>query len=253
MRTPHGSACACAATDGGAAGGRCTEVPATAAPEAFDPKGKKIGYIYLTLAHPYYQAHSKQVQEYAKELGIELVERDGKIDAAVQTAAMEDLIAQKVDGIVFALIDPAASVPVIQEAQKAGIPVVTFAIRHGERRMCRLWESRRGLRRRRRGRKRRRDSTRSLARIPRRTSRQWNVRRTQAAVDRADGFIKGFTGADPKAKVITRADGGCVRDKALAATEDLLQAHPEVNVVYGAMVIRRWVHWRRCRAWAAGR
>jgi ribose transport system substrate-binding protein len=53
-------------------------------------------------------------------------------------------------------------------------------------------------------------------------------------VDRADGFIKGFTGADPKAKVVTRADGGCVRDQALSATEDLLQAHPEVNVMYGA-------------------
>ena len=84
------------------------------------------------------------MQEYAKELGIELVERDGKIDAAVMASAMEDLIAQKVDGIVFALLDPAASVPSIQEAQKAGIPVVTFAIGTVRKRMRRLSASQRG-------------------------------------------------------------------------------------------------------------
>jgi ribose transport system substrate-binding protein len=32
---------------------------------------------------------------------------------------------------------------------------------------------------------------------------------------------------------VARADGNCVRDQALSATEDLLQAHPEVNVIYG--------------------
>ena len=56
---------------------------------------------------------------------------------------------------------------------------------------------------------------------------------TQAVVERADGFIKGFTEADPKAKVVARVDGKCVRDEALAATEDLLQKNPEVNVIYG--------------------
>lgn len=219
-------------------------VPAPQAPPAptaaaepakapFDPTKLKVGYIYLILEHPYYQAHSRHVQEYAKELGFTLVERDGKFDAAVQASAMEDLIAQKVDGIVFCLADEAASVPAIQEAQKAGIPVVTFAIHHGEEANAPFV----GI-----------PEAEATEKAGRETAKRFHAAfgadtqalvatvecpSVQQVVDRADGFIKGFQAEDPKAQVVARADGGCVRDKALAATEDLLQKNPEVNVIYG--------------------
>jgi len=173
------------------------------------------------------------VQDYAKELGFTLVERDGKFDAAEQASAMEDLIAQKVDGIVFCLADEAASVPAIQEAQQAGIPVVTFAIHHGEEanapfvgipeaeatekagaEAAKRFHAKFGA-----------DTQALIATV--------ECPATQQVVDRADGFVKGFTTADPKAKVVARVDGKCQRDKALAATEDLLQKNPEVNVIYG--------------------
>jgi ribose transport system substrate-binding protein len=205
-----------------------------AAPEVkFDPTGKKIGYIYLTLAHPYYQAHQAHTREYAKQLGFELVEYDGKADAAVMTNAMEDLIEQKVDGIVFALLDPAAAVPSINEAQKAGIPVVTFAIKHGDEAKAPFVGIPEGKATEQAGKL-------AAARFVKQfgADAQANVATVecpsiQAIVDRADGFIKGFTEALPEAKVVARADGNCVRDQALSATEDLLQAHPEVNVIYG--------------------
>jgi ribose transport system substrate-binding protein len=220
-----------------------TEAPATEAPteaaaeapaaEEFDPSQLTIGYIYLILEHPYYQAHSGQVQEYAEELGFTLVERDGQFDAAVQASAMEDLIAQGVDGIVFALADSAASVPSIQEAQAAGIPVVTFAIPHGEEAdapFVGIPES---------------ESTEAAGREAAARFHASFGADTQAmiatvecpsvsqVVERADGFIAGFTAEDPEAEVVSRVDGGCVRDLALAATEDLLQANPEINVIYG--------------------
>ncbi len=219
---------------------KATEVSAapTAVQQAAQASGKaikdlKIGYIYLTLEHPYYQAHSKHVQDYAKELGFTLIERDGKQDAAVQASAMEDLIAQKVDGIVFCLADEAASVPAIQEAQKAGIPVVTFAIHHGKEahapfvgipeaeatekagiEAAKRFHAAFGA-----------DTQAQIATV--------ECPAIQQVVDRADGFIKGFTTADPKAKVVARVDGKCARDKALAASEDLLQKNPQVNVIYG--------------------
>lgn len=208
--------------------------PTTAPAQAsFNPKGKKIGYIYLTLAHPYYQAHQAHVREYAKQLGFDLVEYDGKADAAVMTNAMEDLIAQKVDGIVFALLDPAAAVPSINEAQKAGIPVVTFAIKHGDGAKAPFVGIPEGKATEEAGKL-------AAARFVKQfgADKQANLATVecpsiQAVVDRADGFIKGFTETMPNAKVVARTDGKCVRDKALAAAEDLLQSHPEVNVIYG--------------------
>jgi ribose transport system substrate-binding protein len=209
------------------------KVEPTKAPAAKSVKDLKIGYIYLTLEHPYYQAHSRHVQQYAKELGFTLVERDGKGDAAVMASAMEDLIAQKVDGIVFCLIDEAASVPVINEAQQAGIPVVTFAIHHGAgakapfvgipekeatsaagKEAAKRFHEKFG-----------KDTQAKLATV--------ECPEIQQVVDRADGFIEGFKSVDPNVQVVARADGKCFREKALAATEDLLQAHPDVNVIYG--------------------
>ena len=200
---------------------------------AQDRSGLTIGYIYLTLEHPYYQAHSRHVQEYAQELGFTLVERDGKFDAVEQANAMDDLIAQGVDGIVFALADPAAAVPAIQAAQAAGIPVVTFAIIHGEeadapfvgipeaeatseagRQAAARFRAKFGA-----------DAAAVVATV--------ECPAIQQVVDRADGFIAGFTEVIPEATIVARADGQCVRDKALAATEDLIQAHPDVNVIYG--------------------
>jgi ribose transport system substrate-binding protein len=212
-----------------AAAPAATEVPTAAS----SLKGKKIGYVYLTLAHPYYQAHSKQVQEYAKELGFTLVERDGKFDAAVQASAMEDLIAQKVDGIVFALADAAASVPSIEEAQKAGIPVVTFAIKHGADAHAPFVGIPEGVAPEAAGKEAAKRFHEKFGADAQANVATVECPATQAVVDRADGFIKGFTEADPKAKVVARVDGKCVRDEALAATEDLLQKNPEVNVMYG--------------------
>ncbi len=202
-------------------------------PAAFDWKGKKLGYIYLTLEHPYYQAHSKHVEDYAKEIGLELVERDGKMDAAVMASAMEDLIAQKVDGIVFALLDPAAAVPSIEEAQKAGIPVVTFAIRHGEGAQAPFVGIPEGEATEKAGIEAAKRFHATFGADTQAMIATVECPATQAVVDRADGFIKGFTATDAKAKVVARVDGKCSRDKALAATEDLLQKNPEVNVIYG--------------------
>jgi len=194
----------------------------------------RLGYVYLTLEHPYYQAHSSHAQAYADELGIELVEYDGEIDAAVMANAMEDLIAQEVDGIVFALLDPAAAVPSILDAQDAGIPVVTFAIKHDAEGVSTSFVGiPEGV------------ATEAAGEIAaKRFAEQFGegtqayvatveCPATQAVVDRADGFVKGFTAVMPEAEVVARVDGECVRDKALAATEDLLQVNPEVNVIYG--------------------
>lgn len=195
--------------------------------------GKTVGVIYLTEAHPYYQAHMKWTEDFASKCGIKLVEIDGKADAAVMTTAMEQLIAQKVDGIIFALLDPAAADPVINDALKAEIPVVTFAIKQGANAHVPFVGIPEGVATEQAGIE---AAKRFHAKFGADVAAKLVIVDCPAiasVVDRSNGFIKGFTATDPKATVLARVDGGCLREKAVKAMEDAIQAHPDVNVVYG--------------------
>ena len=54
-----------------------------------------------------------------------------------------------------------------------------------------------------------------------------------AMQQRSNPFIEGVKSVDATAEVVSRLDGAGSSEKALAAAQDMLQAHPEVNIVYG--------------------
>ena len=85
-----------------------------------------IGQVFWGLHDSYQHAHQIQTQKYCDELGIEYIPLDGQLQPDVQTAAMEDLIARGVDGIICQAYDQASMELSIQAAQDAGIPVVSF-------------------------------------------------------------------------------------------------------------------------------
>lgn len=85
-----------------------------------------IGQVFWGLHDSYQHAHQIQTQKYCDELGIEYIPLDGQMKPEVQTAAMEDLIARGVDGIICQAYDQASMELSIQAAQDAGIPVVSF-------------------------------------------------------------------------------------------------------------------------------
>ncbi len=85
-----------------------------------------IGQVFWGLHDSYQHAHQVQTQKYLEELGIEYIPIDGQMKPEVQTAAMEDLIARGVDGIICQAYDQASMELSIQMAQDAGIPVVSF-------------------------------------------------------------------------------------------------------------------------------
>ena len=92
-----------------------------------EEKGKLvIAEVFWGLHDSYQQVHQLQVAKYCEELGIEFIAVDGQMKPEVQTAAMEDLIARKVDGIICQAYDQPSMEIMIQLAQDAGIPVVSF-------------------------------------------------------------------------------------------------------------------------------
>jgi ribose transport system substrate-binding protein len=197
-------------------------------------KKLKIGVIYLTAEHPYYQAHAKHTQAYAKEKGFDLVELDGKVDQANMATQMENLVAQKVDGIIYCLLDGKAASADINAAQAAGIPVITFAIKHDPASASCTFV---GLDEKAAGalggekageyfKKNFADKKAKIAVV--------ELAGVSASTDRSDGFIEGFKKVIPDAEVAIRLNGEGKKDKAMTVVEDTIQASPDINVWFGA-------------------
>jgi ribose transport system substrate-binding protein len=77
--------------------------------------------------HPYYEPVYEGFKAAAKKYGVKVDKVDPqKFELPLQVRVIEDLIAQHVDGIAISALDDAGLVPVIEEATKAGIKVITF-------------------------------------------------------------------------------------------------------------------------------
>ena len=76
--------------------------------------------------NPYWAAFEEGAKAKGKELGVDVnvVSPPSETDVQAQISQIEDLIAQKVDGIALAPTDPAALAPAVDEAKAAGINVV---------------------------------------------------------------------------------------------------------------------------------
>jgi ribose transport system substrate-binding protein len=88
-----------------------------------DLSGKTIGYCTPSLNAPYYQALLQSIQETTEKNGMIFLSADGQDDINKQVAAVEDLITKGVDALLLNPKDPDALVGVTKLAKAAGIPV----------------------------------------------------------------------------------------------------------------------------------
>lgn len=88
-----------------------------------DLKGKKIGYCTPSLNAPYYQALYQSIKSNAEKNGMIFLSADGQNDINKQVAATEDLITKGIDALLLNPLDPDALVGVTKAASKANIPV----------------------------------------------------------------------------------------------------------------------------------
>lgn len=84
-----------------------------------------IGFTNLGVGVNAYTAEYQRVFDaYAAELGIKTVVLDSGTDPAKQGSQVQDLITQKVDGIIIWPVNAAAVVPFVKQAHDAGFPIV---------------------------------------------------------------------------------------------------------------------------------
>jgi ribose transport system substrate-binding protein len=91
-------------------------------------KTKTLTFVMVTKAvHPYYEPCYEGFQAAGAKYNVKVERADPqKMELPLQVKAIEELIAQHVDGIALSAVDDAGLVPVIADATKAGIKVITF-------------------------------------------------------------------------------------------------------------------------------
>jgi ribose transport system substrate-binding protein len=187
---------------------------------------KTIGVTLLTRAHVFYKDLEEGLREEAAKDGYELIVTAGDFDLGKQSAQIEDFITRKVDAIIVSPVDSRGIGPAIRKANEAKIPVFTADIASQEGAVVshiasdnvaggRLAGEYLGKLLGGQG---------SIAIIGQPT--------VTSVLDRVQGFkeaIAKFSGIT----IVADVNGEGVRDKALQASADVLQAHPDLKGIFG--------------------
>jgi ribose transport system substrate-binding protein len=92
--------------------------------DAFAQKKVKIGVSLPAADNPFFVRMRSGIEEAAKKYNVEYRLFLAGENQAKQLADCEDLIQSKVDALVFVPVDTQASVPIVEQAVAAGIPVI---------------------------------------------------------------------------------------------------------------------------------
>ncbi|WP_102126932.1 ABC transporter substrate-binding protein [Deinococcus planocerae] len=192
----------------------------------------KVGFAQTESNNPWRIAQTKSMQDEAKRLGHRLVYTDAAGSAAKQVADVDSMIAQRVDAIFLAPREEKPLAAAVKKARAAGIPVilldrnvdpslakagvdyVTFIgsdfIEEGRRVGQWLTKNMKG---------------------EARVIQLLGTTGSSPANDRRKGFEDAVKG-NAKVRILASQTGDFARDKGRQVMETLLQAHPDVNVVY---------------------
>ena len=206
------------AASGAAAGG--------AAPAA--KSGATIGVTLLTRTHPFYQDLEAGLRAAADEHGYRLNVQAGEFDPTRQKDQIEDFIVRKVAAIVVCPCDSKSVGTSIEAANQAGIPVFTADIAclaPGAKVVCHVASDNEAG-----GRLAARAMVRAL-------NEHGNVAiidqpEVESVIARVHGF-EAELADKPGVRIVAKLTGHGVKDRAFATTEDVLQAHRDLDGIFG--------------------
>jgi ribose transport system substrate-binding protein len=187
---------------------------------------RTIGVTLLTRAHVFYKDLEEGLRTEAAKNGYELIVTAGEFDLGKQSAQIEDFITQKVDAIIVCPVDSRGIGPAIKKANDANIPVFTADIAAQEGNVvCHIAS----------------DNV-AGGRLAGEYLAKFLHGRGNVAIigqptvtsvlDRVQGF-KDAIAKFPDMKIVADVNGEGVRDKAMQAAADVLQAHPDLDGIFG--------------------
>lgn len=197
-------------------------------------EGIVIGKVPITLAAEFHQSLVKHEIAYAKEkYGASVKVIDGEFKTDVAVSAVDDFIAQGVDGILLHTMGGAVLDEAIKSAHDSGIPISTFYNEPDTKTAPHVQINEA-------------ETSFQMGVI---AAKKWKefypdkpikigliayLNIPHAVKMRSEPFTKGVMSVDSNAVVASKLDGGGTAEQSLAAAQDMLQAHPEVNIVYGS-------------------
>jgi ribose transport system substrate-binding protein len=188
-------------------------------------KTKTIGVTLLTREDEFYRQLEAGLRQAADAHGYKIILTSGDRDLAKQQSQIDNFIVQAVDAIVVCPVDSKGIGPAIDKANQNHIPVFTADIAAASGHVVSHVASDNIA-----GGKLAADY------IAKALGEHGNVgvigeNDVQTTLDRQQGFREGLA-AYPNMHLVASLDGSGVRDRALKAADDLLQAHPDVGAIF---------------------
>lgn len=191
-------------------------------------EAKKIGLAVANLQANFFNQIKESVEAYAGEKGIKVITVDAKGDAATQVNQIQDLIAQNIDALIYIPAGATAAAVPVKAARAAGIPVVNID-RNADGSPGETFIAT--------------DSVASARQVCDHIAKQaggkgemviiHGQKGTTPEVDRSKGCAEALA-KYPDVKVVGELwSEQWHQDEGFKLTQDLLQAHPKTNIVFG--------------------
>ena len=198
------------------------------------PKARgTIGVSLLTLDNPFFKVIGDEIASEGKKQGYEALVVSGDKDVAKQSNQIKDFIVKKVAAIVLSPCDSKSIVPVIQEANAAGIPVITVDVpcsEPGVKLLTQIATDNLG------GGKQAAEAVIEALGPEGGKIAILHFKQVESCQLRVQGFreiIEAHNASGkPRIEIVSELESGGAKDLGLKATEDILQAHPEIRGIF---------------------
>jgi ribose transport system substrate-binding protein len=192
-----------------------------------------IAASLLTLQNPFFKVIGDNITTEAQKHGYDTLIVSADNDVARQSNQVKDFIVKKAAAIILSPADSKAIVPVIQEANAAGIPVFTVDIpcqEPGVKIVTQVATDNFDG-----GKQAGRAMIEALAGKGGKIG-VLDLKQVESCILRVKGFKEVIdqhnAGSAAKLEIVSELDGGGAKDKGYKAAEDMLQAHPDMVGIF---------------------
>jgi ribose transport system substrate-binding protein len=192
-----------------------------------------IGVSLLTLDNPFFKIIGDHITAEAARHGYDTEVVSGDKDIAKQGNQVKDFIVKRVSAIVLSPCDPKSVVPIIQEANAAGIPVFTVDIpchEPGVKIVTQIATDNYGG-----GKEAAKAMIEALGASGGKVA-ILHLKQAQSCILRVKGFREVIdahnASGQPSISIVTELDGGGAKDIGYKAAEDAIQAHPDLRGIF---------------------